>query len=227
MDGTNTQTDVTLGADNAGTPKESYTPEEVAKLVTDAKTSVLADVGRLRTEAQKALTAATKAEERIKAMEQAREKEEEVQYQDNDPELRRIRAERAKREAETELATERSAKTELEERLRQLDAEKAESTKEQNAREIATRLNVDVKTLTKLAKFTDGTSEAMEDIAKDLPKVSDKPPLISDSGRGSGGGVRIPTNPEQLRSWIAGLSQDEYEKVAPEINKMRREDKIK
>ncbi len=37
----------------------------------------------------------------------------------------------------------------------------------------------------------------------------------------------IPTDINKFRAWVANLSQDEFEKLAPEINKMRREGKIK
>jgi len=187
QDGTQDRTDSKLGAGTTQTPK-TYTEEEHTKLVTEAKTSALADVGRLRAEASKALTAATAAEARIKAIEQAREEAEQEAARDDPPELRRIRAEQAKKRAESELAEAKQELNEKNELLKQRDAERVESTKERNAREIATRLNVDPVRLAKLAKFTDGTPEAIEDIAKDLPNIGEKrTPLISDSGRGSGG----------------------------------------
>jgi len=186
-DGTEAKTDVTLGAEAKGTPQRTYSEEEAAKLVTDAKTSALADVGRFRAEANKALTAATAAEQRIKALEQAREAAELEAARDDPPELARIRTQQAKMRAESDLATARAELNETKEQLKQRDAERAESMKERNAHEIATRLNVDAKRLVKLSKFTDGTVEAIEDIARDLPSLSERKDLRPDSSRTIGG----------------------------------------
>ena len=190
-DGTVTQADIKLGAEDKGTPKVTFSDEqrvEVAKLVTEAKTSALADVGRLRVEAAKALTAATAAEERIKAMERAREDAELDANQDNPAELRRIRAEQGKKKADDELVRVTAELDEKNQRLNQYATEKAESTRTQTAREVATRLNVDVEKLIKFTKFTDGSPEAIEDIAKDLPKITLlNPALRPDSNRSIGG----------------------------------------
>lgn len=203
-DGTETQSDVTLGAGDTGTPKENYSREEVAKLVTEAKTSALADVGRFRAEAQKALTAATAAEERIKAIEKTREDEELAAHADEPDIIRRIRAEQGKKKADSELAKLTTELGEKNERLVQFETEKMEATRIQAAREVAARLNVDVAKLIKFAKFTDGSPEAIEDIAKDLPKVAAaKPGLRPDSNRSLGGNLTW----EQVR---AAFIQDPY-----------------
>jgi len=72
------------------------------------------------------------------------------------------------------------------------------------------------------------TKEGAEAIAEILwIKKAEEPDLVDDSGVTTGGGTGIPTKMTQFKSWIAGLSQSEYEKVAPEVNKMMREGKIK
>ena len=190
MDGTKTQTDLKLGSGKEGTPKETYSKEEVAKLVTEAKTSALADVGRFRAEATKALTAATKAEERIKAIEQARIDAELESHKDDPAELRRIRAEQKTKKAEDDLATANLELTEHKEKLTKYETESKEANLSQIVREIATRVGVDPEKLSKHAKATDGSSGAIEDIAKDLPKVtSAKPGFKPDSNRSLGGNL--------------------------------------
>ncbi len=180
VDGTESQVDVETSPETKGTSK-TYTEEQTTELVRKAKSDALADVGRLKKSAEDALA-------RLNKMVKDQEVAEEETHKDDEPELRRIRSERARREAESNLESERSARTELEEKLRQIDAEKVVSTKERNAREIATRLGVDAGKLGRLAKFTDGTPEAIEDIARDLPKVTEgKPSLKTDSGRTLGG----------------------------------------
>ena len=62
-----------------------------------------------------------------------------------------------------------------------------ESTKERNAREIATRLKVDPNLLGELSKLTDGSTEAIEVKANMLPKVGEPAPALrADPGGGTG-----------------------------------------
>ena len=178
MDGKETQADATLGTEETGTPPRSYTEEEVKKQVLDAKTSVMADAMRAKKTAEDALA-------RLGKMVKEQEERELESYRDDPAELKRIRAEQEARQWKSELEEERKARTELEERQKQIDAGQAEYTKERNAREIATRLGVDVNRLIKLAKFTDGTTEAIEDIAKELkPSNSLKPDSSKTTGSG-------------------------------------------
>ena len=208
-DGTTTGAGVVPGTEEAGTPKETYSKEEVAKLVTEAKTSALAEVGRLRAEATKALAAATAAQERLNAMDQARVDEELETHRDEPDVIRRVKAEQARRKADAELAKARQELSEKNERLSQVETEKMETDRSQRAREIATRLNVDVDKLIKFAKLTDGSKEAIEELAQDMPKVTPrKPGLTSDSNRGSGGSGAKTPNIQELKA----SSPDETEK---------------
>ena len=176
MDRPESQEDVTLQPDIKETP-------EVAKLLRDAKASALADVGRTMAEAQKALKASEAAEKRVTQM--LKDYEEDIR--DDPDKLTAFRTRQEKQRVEDELALRDSELNEAKERLRLIDEEKAKSTKEQNAREIATRLGVDEKKLIKYALLTDGTPEAIEDIAKDLPKVKPDEPLTPDSNMSTGG----------------------------------------
>ena len=207
---------------------ETFTREQVEERERKAKSDALADVGRLKTSADNAIKAAQAAEVRVNQMLKDQEDAELEDARDDAEKLSAIRERQAKRRAESELAQAKQELSEKDEQIKQYGDKEAESTKELNAREIATRLNVDANRLAKLAKFTDGSPEAIEEIAKELPKRGEaKETLKPDSGKTTGGSGGIPTNIETFRKWIADMSQEEYEKRAPEINKMMKEGKIK
>ena len=70
--------------------------------------------------------------------------------------------------------------------------------------------------------------EDIQALADVLWVKKDKAPvLVGDSGVTSGGGSGIPTTKEGLVKWISSHTQAEFEKLAPEINKMMREGKVK
>ena len=166
----------------------TITEEESKQRETKVRSDALADINRYKAEAEKAIKAANAASERVDRM--LREQEEAaLEAKKDDPEaIKRIRAEQKMRQLESELESERQGKAELEERQKQTDAEKAEASRIRQATEIATRLNVDSGKLIKLAKFTDGTAEAIEDIAKDLPKLTPAKPGMKPDSNLSGGG---------------------------------------
>ena len=132
-----------------------------------------------------------------------------------------------RRKAESDLTQTKSELNEKNEELATANAEKAENAKERNARDAASRLGVDSKLLVKLSRFTDGSTEAIEDIAKELPKKEGGKSLKVDSGKTTGGGGGIPTNLEQFKKWIATIPQSEFEEKSAEVNKMMKADKIK
>lgn len=207
---------------------ETFTQEQVKELERKAKSDALADINRYKTESTKAIKAAQAAEARIDRMLKDQEESELEDARDDADKLSGIRDRQAKRRAESELAQVKQELSEKDEQIKQYGDKEAESTKELNAREIATRLNVDANRLAKLAKFTDGSTEAIEEIAKELPKKGEpKSPLKPDSGKTTGGTGGIPTKMEQFRTWVAGLSQEEFEERSADINKMMKEGKIK
>ena len=172
-DGTVAQPDPKLTAEKTGTP--SYSQEQVDKMLRDAKTSVLADVGRAKKAAEDALA-------RLSKLENER-REAELEAAKDDPEaLRRIKAEQRANELESKLA---DMEPQLN-RLSELDAKEKETERAQVVTEIATRLKTDPERLKKLAKFTDGTREAIEEIARELPKGNPKT-FKPDSGGSIGG----------------------------------------
>lgn len=184
-DGTTTQPDATLTTEKAGTPQ--FTQEQLDKAVRDARTAVLADAGRMRTEAEKALKAAQGAQERLTKLEKERIDMELERAKDQPAEIRRIRAEQKAKELESKLEQAETELTEHKSKLTEYTQKEAESKKQTVAQEVAARLNVDSATLGRLARFTDGSAEAIEDIAKTLPKKTNTPEMKVDSGKTSGG----------------------------------------
>ncbi len=171
------------------TPKETYTKEQVAKLKVDFRTAAEAEVGRATLAAQKsakqAEDSAKQAEKALvglnKFKEQARTAELEINKDQPDT-LTLIRARYAKEEAEEELATTKAELITVNQEKADLKAETEKSTKEQNAREIAGRFQVDVTDLL----LTDGSKEAMEKLAQKLTKTEGQE-LRPDQGGSVGG----------------------------------------
>ena len=210
MDGTTTQADAKLGTENAGTP--TYTKDQVDKMLRDARTAAMADVGRMKTEAEKALKAASAAADRLKQLEKEREEVELEAAKDEPDRLTMIRTRQQMRQREAELAQAREELNATKTTLTELQSQRAESQKEINAREIAARLGVDLSRLVKLAKFTDGSAEAIEDLAKDLTKNQDFHP---DSNRGNGGNTRSAL--EIRKDFIAGKYSNNPEKYEQDL----------
>ncbi len=204
---------------------ETFTKEQVEEATRKAKSDALSEVGRLKASSEKAIKSAQAAEERVNRMLRDQDDAELLLHKDEPEKLSAIRERQTRREAEAKLAT---VEQELEEeKSKGAEAKQAadKHTKERNAREVATRLGVDYKPL---RDSTDGSVEAMEELAKHLkPKGEPKDPLKPDSSKTKGGTGGIPTNKEQFEKWVANLSQSEFEERSPEINKMMREGKIK
>ncbi len=72
------------------------------------------------------------------------------------------------------------------------------------------------------------TKEGAEAIAElYMAKKTEEPNLLDDSGVTTGVGTGIPTRIAEFRVWIENMSQEEYEKRRPEIEKAQAEGKIK
>ena len=187
MDETEGTQDAKTSEDTKGTSEQTtktFTEETQAKAVSDA----LAKAGRTAKELTQ-LGESTKADRKQLTDDRVqwrKEKDEEkLESIRDDPDalkdwtkskaLRDEKAELDRRERELKVSEEKHA-----EALKGV----VESTKERNAREIATRLNVDSEPL---MKFTDGSTEAMEDLAKSLPKKGETKTLTPDSGKTIGG----------------------------------------
>jgi len=201
----NLEADVITSSQDKGTSLE----QQVRAAELKGKSDALADVNRTLAESTKARKAAEAAEQRVTQM----LKDYEETIKDDPDKLNELRGRQAKTKADAELTRVAQELDEAKLRLSQVDNEKAETLKKQKAREIASRLNVSSDRLIKLAKFTDGTPEAIEDIAKDLPKNVPENPLTPDSNRGSGSSaserrirdafIANPENPQVKADYLA------------------------
>lgn len=192
VDVTEKQEDVTTSPAKQPTSKDTvvtYTQTQLDEQVRKTRSDALAEVGRFKTEALRATQASQAAMARIDKMVKDQEDAEMENARDNPDALTTLRERQARRRAEAERDQARLELDEHKERLTKIDAEKAEVVKNQTAINIASRFGVDPTRLTKLAKYTDGSPEAIEDIAKDLPVKDGKAPLRVDSGGHIGGMV--------------------------------------
>lgn len=178
------------------TGTSTYTEDQVKERERKARSDALADAGRARVEAERATKAAQSALDRLSRMEQDRIEGELESYKDDPAEIRRIRAEQKAKQLESELAIARQELDDERATKTVLETEKRELSKTQIARDIATRLNVNIDQLVKLSKYTDGTLEAIEELASELPKGGGMTSGRPDSNQGNGGGERIFTAKE-------------------------------
>jgi len=187
-DGTATQTGVAPSSEKAGTP-QVFTRDDVDKAVRDAKSAALADVGRFQKEAANAMKAAQAAEGRVKQMLQEQDKRELDEARDDPAQLTALQERQKRRQIESELAEARQELTQKSEQLTQAEARRTEIERERLVNEVSTRFKVDAGRLAKMAKFTEGTPEAIEDLAKELVGNDGKSGLKPDSNRAIGGAL--------------------------------------
>ncbi len=210
-DGTEPAVGVTPATEAQETPKEeTYSKTEVEKLVRDRTSAVLADIGRSRKAAEDALA-------RLTQLEKERAEEELEAFKDDPIELTRIREKQQHKSTKVELDRVTQELNAKNERLKILEVKETETLRESQAKAVATKHNVDVASL---LKFTDGSPEKMEELAKILPKTNEaKKPLILGSNLPVGGKVTF----EQVRELF---SQDPYNpQVRAEYMRMRAERK--
>lgn len=172
------------------TPEE--TPKTLEEQVAHIREVALAEVGRSRAETERAVKAANAAHERLTKYIKEQEDALEEQYKDEPNQLTKIQNRRRERDLQAELDEREKKLSEREDK-----ANKAE--KERNISQVATRLTVDTKLLAKLAKDTDGSIEAIEAEAQNLPKLVVTTPLRRDSGRTIGGGDDLSKLPDEER----------------------------
>lgn len=204
MDGTQVNQDDKTSGGKKGTSTKTYTEEEVTVREQNARSNALAEVGRAKAEAEKATKAANDAIARLAKMEQERIDAELEAHRDEPDVARRIRAEQEAKQAKANLAAREQELNEERERTKALQEKEAGNAKVSMVNDVAKSLNVDAEKLVRLSKFTDGSRQAIEEIAKDLPKaIPPKPGLKPDSNRSVGGGL----SDEQI---IADYIKDPY-----------------
>lgn len=177
--------------DTSDKDEETFTKEQLGEAERKGKSDALAEVGRMKKSTENAIKAAQAAETRIDQMIKDQEDAELRAAAGDDEKLSAIKERQLRRVVEANLVKMTSELSEKKEELETANAEKAKNAKERNAREVASRLGVDTKLLVKLAAFTDDTIEAIEEIAKSLPKKGDTKTLKVDSGKTTGGGTTL------------------------------------
>lgn len=193
---------VTRADDSTSPPKpgtsEVVTRVQAEEMVRKARSDALAEAGRLRKATDEAIKRAEAANARIARMQEDMEKAElEAARGDPDRETQfRTRQELRHRSAELEEAKAELDKTKGQ--VAELSSIKAEGEKQTLANELAAKYGVDPARLSRLAKFTDGTAEAIEALARDLPKLNPpaevSPTMVvqPDSNRSKGGASLTP-----------------------------------
>jgi len=203
LDGTTEQQGTSSAENQEGTSSENletFTKEQHEEGVRKARSDALADIGRLQKSSENAIKAAQAAEVRIARMLERQDEEDRERHKEEPDKLSAIDERIRRREVEAKLVEAEQKLSEQEEVVKEAKRKEVESTQERNAREIAARLTVDPKLLTRLAKLTDGSVEAIEAEARNLPKKSESAPMYVDSGKTSGGiGGKKPTL-EELKS---------------------------
>ncbi len=248
--------DLTKGDESNSTTPQNYTEEQYRKGIEDAiaqygdkvkreKIDPIAterdtfknQVEQLKFDAEDATTSREESERRISGL----ESDIEVATEDNVDlkEIQKIKKElRVERDtARQERRTERQANAELKRTL-EGDREKwAETVTEAQA----AKFEVDVFEIAE--EYEGGTSERLKALCEkagqkkkgDIQALADvlwvkkdkAPVLVGDSGVTSGGGSIIPTNKVQYEKWVEKISQSEYERLKPEIDKLKAAGKIK
>ena len=179
----------------------------------DMRNAVLGEAGKIKSEGEKALRAGQAALDRLAKWEREQTDKELEAHKDDPAEIRRIRAEQRATQAESDLANEKQARAEIEERHKQTETRTLELTRSETARSIASRLSVDAEKLIEVSKYTDGSEAAIESIAKELPKTTARNSTLKpDSNRSLGGNltdsqigdafVKDPYNPENKARYL-------------------------
>ncbi len=185
-----TAQDNTPSGGNEGSTSEAkpdtFTEEQVVERERKVKSDVLAEMGRAKKLNADLIKSSQAIQDRLNERDKEEVEREREKHQGDPGQLSAIDEKVKRRTAESELSSTKLKLEEANERLQTADAEKAETTKERNAREIATRLNVDAKLLAELAKLTDGSTGAIEEKAKLLPKKGETKTIKPDSSKTTG-----------------------------------------
>ncbi len=198
MDGTEERKDTSQDGDTSSDTKETskeapdYSKESQKKAVDDALSAAGRDAKSItdtKATAEKLLENAKNVSEKaVEAQKtwQSQRDEEELEINKDKPDaIARIKDRQKQDKVKSDLAKRTQELDERESNLKpQLD-EVATNKRERNALEVAIKYNVAYE---QLLKFTDGSVEQMEELAKSLPKKGDSAQLNPDSNDSVGGG---------------------------------------
>ncbi len=167
-------------SDKGTETSNTYSEAQVAEIRRKAESDALANAGRATAAAEKATKIATDAIAKLKKSEDRAYEADRNTYRDEPDKLSALDANRRERDKDAEL-------DEMRQKLSEATEARVISDRRQNVIEVAGRLGVDPKTLSRFAALTDGSPEAIEAEAKELPKVGEpRNPLLQDSSKGSG-----------------------------------------
>ncbi len=194
-DGTKTEVGATTSPEQQGTPQETptYSQIHVDKLLEKVKSDSLAELGRVRKAAEDAIKKTTESSNaRITQLIKEQEERELEAVKGNNDAITAIKERQARRKAEDELAKAREELSQKDSRLSELSTKEQETAREKRISEIAVRLKVDKAKLANLSKFTDGSAEAIESLAQEMPKANAQSPnpqnsLKPDNSEAAGG----------------------------------------
>ena len=193
----------TQGTSGQGT--ETFTKEQVTKMRSDA----LAEVGRYKIATEKAIKAAEAAEERLNRQIKDFEESELEAARDDTDALSRIKSKQKQREQESKLAEKERELSEKEAKVNESLSKVAEYERRETANRVAAKHSVNLETL---LKFTDGSSEAMEELALSLPKRAGTS-LIPDSGKTTGSGLSDEAFIQKLGAGGNPLTKEDLERA--------------
>ena len=199
MDGLENKQGVTTSAETKETSEkepETFTMEQAEERERKATSDVSAEMGRVKKLNADLIKSSQAIQDRLEKREREEDERERARYRDEPDKLDAVDERIKRRTLESELAKKEQELEEERGKTKEVEEAEVKSTKERNAREIATRLEVDAKTL---IKFTDGSTEAMEELAKSLPKVVATIASKLDSSRTIGGGDRVGDLPPKDR----------------------------
>ena len=207
MDGPEERKD-TPRKETSSEPKETsektltFTQEQVAASNQKAREDALSAAGRTAKDFEQREGAIKAERDQMVQEQKAKDSAELEAARDDVDKLSGIKAKQKARDSAAKLANVESELEGLKAKTKEAQEVGAIHTKEQNAREVATRLGVNAETL---IKFTDGSVKAMEELAKSLPNKTETKPLLTDSSKTAGG--------EQMAKSSSGKMTSAFDKL--------------
>ena len=191
-----------------GTP---FTQAQVEKLVNDRLAAAGRDVKALELREATNKADRTTLDSERQTWRQERDVIEEAALRDDPDSFRALKIKRDQERRETDLGRREGVVTERETRVAESEQHSQETRRQVAAHNVAAESGVDMATL---LKFTDGTEEAMRELAATMGKVvepGEAPTLIPDSGRGGGSG-HLSWEQAQKAPRLADISDAAYER---------------
>ncbi len=165
------------------TSTETFTKDQIEEAARKGKSDGSAETGRLKVENQKLVSSSQRLVARMEKIQKEQDEAEEKAAEGNTEQLSAIKERQSRRLAESDLESVTLERDEAHEKLQGYAKIEASLKGEETANEVAERLGVDKKALVRLAKHTDWSTEAIEEIAGELPKKGETRELNPDSNR--------------------------------------------